>query len=457
MTVVVVGGGVAGLVAARSLTRRGATVILLEASDLLGGALRSTDLGSVRVDVGAEAFAVTRPEALALIDELGLSDRVIRPRRSDARILTDSGAFAMPHALLGIPTNLSAAEVVAIIGTDAVADAKLRDCQPLPARIDPQITLGELTRLRMGDVVVAQIVTPVVGGVHAIDPDLVEADAVAPGLIAALESYGSLAAAAAALRSASGVPGAAVAGLDGGMTTLASALARDVKGAGASILTGTMAVSIHEADGRWTVQTPTTRIGASAVVLAIDAPQAAALLTALPAVHEHLASITVGDVAVVSAVLTSNDLDGDPMGSGVLIAPGVSGVRAKAMTHATAKWSWVREAYGPGRHLVRLSYGRNGQIAEDFAQLPDVARTDLELICGIRVREFDAVNVTRWPRSLVQQRPGHRARVAALRAAVSEHPSLAIVGAGIGGNGLAGTIAQARTAVDQVEDAHLRP
>ena len=453
MTVVVVGGGVAGLVAARSLIKRGANVVVVEAADLIGGALRSTELCSVRIDVGAEAFSVTRPEALALIDELGLSGRVIRPRRSDPRILTDGGAFAIPHALLGIPTNLSAAEVVAIIGTAAVADAKLRDCQPLPARIDPQITLGELTRLRMGDVVVARLVTPVVGGVHAIDPDLVEADAVAPGLIAALRSHGSLAAAAAALRSASGVPGAAVAGLDGGMTTLVSALARDVNGNGASIVTGTTVESIREVGGRWTVQTPTTRFDASAVVLAVDAPQAAALLTVLPDVHEHLVSVAVGDVAVVSAVVTSHELDGDPVGSGILVAPGVAGVRAKAMTHATAKWSWIREAYGPGRHLVRLSYGRNGRIVEDLAQLPDIARADLELICGIRVREFDAVKVTRWPRALIQPGPGHRARVAALRAAIAEHPSLAIVGAGIGGNGIAGTIAQARTAADQVQDA----
>ena len=457
MTVVVVGGGVAGLVAARCLTQRGANVVVVEASDVIGGALRSAELGSVRVDVGAEAFAVTRPEALALIDELGLGDRIIRPRRSDSHILTDGGAFAMPHALLGIPTDLSAPEVLAIIGKAAVADAKRRDCEPLPARIDPQITLGALARLRMGDAVVARLVAPVVGGVHAIDPDLVEADAVAPGLITALGSHGSLATAAASLRSASGIPGAAVAGLDGGMTTLVSALARDLRGAGASILTGAPAVSIREVDGRWTVQTPTTHIKASAVVLAVDAPEAADLLTALPALHEHLTSVAVGDVAIVSAVLTSRELDEDPVGSGVLIPPGVRGVRAKAMTHATAKWSWIRDAYGPGRHLVRLSYGRNGRIDEDLALLSDIARHDLELICGISVRAFDAVNVTRWPRSLVQQRTGYRARVAALRAAVSEHPSLAIVGAGVGGNGLAGTIAQARTVVDQVQDALLRP
>jgi oxygen-dependent protoporphyrinogen oxidase len=363
----------------------------------------------------------------------------------------------MPHALLGIPTDLSDPAVLAIIGAAAVDEASQRDSQPVPAQIDPQLTLGELAHLRMGEAVVAQIVTPVVGGVHASDPDLVEAEAVAPGLIAALAERGSLAGAAAALRSASGIPGAAVAGLDGGMTTLVSALTRDLIGAGVPILTRMKALSVREVGRRWEVQTQTSRIEASAVVLAVDAPEAAHLLSALPSVSGHLASVSVGDVAVVCAVLQSPELDNDPIGSGVLIVPGANGVRAKAMTHATAKWSWIREAYGPGRHLVRLSYGRNGQIAEDLAQLPNIVRTDLELICGIRVREFDAVNVTRWPRSLVQQSPGHRARVAALRAAVAAHPSLAIVGAGIGGNGLAGTIAQARTAVDQVQDAILRP
>ena len=120
------------------------------------------------------------------------------------------------------------------------------------------------------------------------------------------------------------------------------------------------------------------------------------------------------------------------------------------MTHATAKWSWIREAYGPGRHLVRLSYGRNGVMGEDIRDLPEIARRDIERILGIDVPALRASLVTRWPRSLVQQRVGHRLNVADLRAAVAQRDDLAVIGAGIGGNGLAGTIAQARTVVSQL-------
>lgn len=456
MAIVVVGGGVAGLVAARCLVERGLRVVVLEASEVMGGALRSSALGPIAVDVGAEAFAVTRREALDLIDDLGLGDRVVPPRRSDSRILLDGGPFPVPHALLGIPTDLASPEVLAILGDSAVVDAIRQDSRPLPDFIDPQTTLGRLVRERMGSDVVSRIVTPIVGGVHAIDPDLVEADAVVPGLLGALRDQGSLARAAALLRSASGIPGSAVAGLQGGMTTLISALVDDLKQSGVAMSSSSPVTSIRSSGPGWSVQTPSSRIEASAVVLAVDAPQAAELIIGLPTVRDRLMQVRVGDVAVVSAIVTSRRLDDDPVGSGVLIPPGVRGIHAKAMTHATAKWSWIREAYGPGRHLVRLSYGRNGRIDEDLSRLPAIARTDLELICDTPIGDFDAVSVTRWAHSLVQQRVGHRANVAALRAAVAEHPSLAVAGAGIGGNGLAGTIAQARTVVEQLQDATLR-
>lgn len=53
----VIGGGVAGLVAARHLRAAGADVAVFEASDRLGGRIRSTDaVGDVRLDLGAEWF-----------------------------------------------------------------------------------------------------------------------------------------------------------------------------------------------------------------------------------------------------------------------------------------------------------------------------------------------------------------------------------------------------------------
>lgn len=453
-TVAIVGGGVAGLVAARTLLREGDAVTVLEASDQPGGAIRPGDLDGVQIDVGAEAFAITRPETRSLIDELGLGGSVVAPRRSDAHLLLDDGLFAMPHAMLGVPTSLAASEVVSILGIEAAIQASRLDDEPLLAEdlADPTMSLGTLVRLRMGDAVVDRILAPVVGGVHAMHPDLVEADAVIPGLRAAAVEMGSLSAGAARLRAASGVPGAAIAGLRGGMSTLVAALEDDVRAAGGAIRTRTTVTALEHAESTWRVTCADGELTADALVVAIDAPAAARLLAPVPPVAAALRSIDVGDVAVVALVVESHALDADPVGSGVLVGSSHPTVRAKAMTHASAKWEWIREAYGAGRHLVRLSYGRDGRINEPIDDLVDIATSDLADITGADdITVLDA-RVVRWDRSLVHPAPGHRARVAGVHEAVQAIPGLAVVGSGLGGNGLAGTIATSITVTEQLAD-----
>lgn len=446
-TIVVVGGGIAGLVAARTRARAGGHVVLLEAGPATGGAVSAGELGGVRVDLGAEAFGVTRPETRALVDELGLGARIVAPRRSDAHLLLADGLFPLPPALLGIPTDLDDPTFVTIVGEDAAAQARLLDAAP-PSAVDQRVTLGALVRSRLGSAVVDRLLTPVVAGVHAADPDLVEADAVLPGLTSAIQSEGSLHAAAARMRRAAGVPGAAIAGLQGGMTTLAAALEQDARRQGVDVRLGHAATGIVQDGAGWQVRTTDGDVAADDLVLAVDAPTAAFLLRPVPAANEvvtALASITVGDVALVAMVVRSAQLDDDPVGSGVLVAPGHPGVGAKAMTHASAKWEWVRASFGPGRHLVRLSYGRNGRVEEPIADLPEMALADLRAITGADDIEVEEARVVRWDRSLVLPAPGHRDRVAAIRSAAALVTGLRVIGAGLGGNGLAGTIATAQT------------
>jgi monoamine oxidase len=71
--VVVVGAGLAGLAAARALTARGASVIVLEARDRVGGRLLNHDIGDGKVvEVGGQWIGPTQDRLAALARELGV-------------------------------------------------------------------------------------------------------------------------------------------------------------------------------------------------------------------------------------------------------------------------------------------------------------------------------------------------------------------------------------------------
>ncbi|MBL1077232.1 flavin monoamine oxidase family protein [Nocardia sp. 2] len=71
--VVVIGAGIAGLVAARDLARGGAEVLVLEARDRVGGRLLNEELpGGAPIEVGGQWVGPGQDRIQALIDELGL-------------------------------------------------------------------------------------------------------------------------------------------------------------------------------------------------------------------------------------------------------------------------------------------------------------------------------------------------------------------------------------------------
>lgn len=64
---VVVGAGVAGLTAARELARAGLDVVVLEASDGVGGRVRTDEVDGFRLDRGFQVLPVSYPEASAVL------------------------------------------------------------------------------------------------------------------------------------------------------------------------------------------------------------------------------------------------------------------------------------------------------------------------------------------------------------------------------------------------------
>ena len=96
--VVVVGAGIAGLAAARALAVAPDPphVVVLEASDQVGGKLRLGEVAGHQVDLGAESILNRRPEGVDLARDVGLGDDLVHPETIEARLWSRGELRPMP-------------------------------------------------------------------------------------------------------------------------------------------------------------------------------------------------------------------------------------------------------------------------------------------------------------------------------------------------------------------------
>ncbi len=498
MRALVIGGGISGLVAARELALAGHATTVLEATRRWGGCVGSHTVAGLTLDSGAESFA-TRSTAVAdLAAELGLGERITTPLPGGAWVLLPDGPRELPRTgVLGIPANPWDPEVRRTLGLAGALRASLDRFLPCSIGTKGDVTsVAGLVRTRMGKRVLQRLVDPVVGGVHSADPALLDVDMVAPGLRAGLREHGSLAASVAGLR---GIPGgdtadssaprngraggtkagdakagSAVAGLAGGMHSLVTALVAELENLGVAMLPGRSVTSLRRnGEGTWVATAGDSVYEGDQLVMALDGPAAVGLLAeAVPALA-GLRPAAGPDVRLVTLVVDKPELDARPRGTGVLVAPGAGGVQAKALTHATGKWQWLLDQAGPGRHVLRLSYGRrdgvvsNGSNAADAPvaevragtaadhKLFEAALRDASTILEVPVEKADVRgwDVVRWQGALPFAAVGHRQRVAAVRRICAEAGGLSVVGGWVAGNGLAAVVADTRQQLGQQKQA----
>lgn len=481
--VIVIGGGMGGLIAARECAKVGMRVTVLEASDAPGGAIRGAELDGVAVDAGAESFATRGGHVRALIAELGIADRIVAPTPGGAWLAGIPGVGAAPlpvGGVLGIPGNPFQPDVRRILGWSGVWRAYLDRLRP-PLTIGHQHSLGTLVASRMGRKVRDRLVAPVTTGVYSATPDDIDVDVAAPGLNAALTRVGSLSGAVQALREEGAArtvdrkPGAAVEGLDGGMTLLVDALLRDLATFRVDVRTSTPVQRVARDGAGWRITVPqpaepedadalehdhpdsdgeapsadadaVEELSADALVVAVDERAARALLADVAPALRTEADAVAPEIEIVTLLLDAPALDAAPRGTGVLTVPGSS--IAKALTHSTAKWEWLRRSAG-SRHVVRVSFGAQGEPAAtaalDDAAAFELARREASGLLGVDLAPTSVVAAHRA--RYVQAQPasviGAAERRAAARAAVQAVPGLAAVGAWLAGTGLAQVIPDA--------------
>ncbi|MBE7162228.1 MAG: protoporphyrinogen oxidase [Williamsia herbipolensis] len=452
--VAVVGAGVSGLTAAlalRDALGRAAHIDVLEGSSRPGGLLTSRTVAGVDVDAGAESFIVRRPEAIGLIDRLGLSEHVVTPTSRRPAVLARGALRPLPRpTVMGIPAGPDA--VAAVADAEDLSRMSAEPDRPLSWTAGEDVAIGALVGDRFGRSVVDRSVDPMLSGVYSARADDIGLRAALPQIAARLDAGApSLTAAVSAV-----VPppsgGPVFGALDGGYRTLIDAL---VDAAGVEPRYDTPVTAMTGDRHEWVLTVDgAADLRYDAVVLAVPAPAAATLLDPGSARSvSALAQVQVaGSALVVLALAESVTL---PDHSGVLVATGEA-TTAKAITLSSQKWPHL----GAGPRLVRVSFGRLGDPVDAVADddLVRAAVDDLGLVSTLaggrepRPDEvLDAV-VQRWPVGLPRYGPGHLALVAAADAALPD--GVATCGATYAGVGVPACIARAQVAAARVV-AHL--
>jgi oxygen-dependent protoporphyrinogen oxidase len=448
---VVVGAGITGLAGALEWRRRRPDdeIVVLEAANRIGGKLRRDELAGHWYDTGPEAVLARVPEAVALIEALGLGDRMVSPATTQASVVLPDGRHPLPAGtLLGVPASADGLD--GLLSPAGVARVRAEADLP-PLHVEGDVAVGALLRERLGDEVVDRLVEPLLGGVYAGRADQLSLVSTMPQLAAELPAAGSVLGAAAAARDAGArsrgdVDGPVFATVADGLGALPEAL---VAAAGADVRLGTPAHGLRRTAGGFELAVGAAAfpeaLAADAVLVTAPAPKAARLLGELvPAAVEPLHGIPYASMAVVAMAFPAQDVDA---GSGLLVPP-VTGRLVKGVTVSSAKWPHLAL---DDVLLVRASVGRfrdEAQLQRPDDELTAAVVADVADLLGLDRPEPVATRLVRWGGGLPQYLVGHADRVDAIRAAVSEVPGLAIAGAAFRGVGLPACIRDAHHALD---------
>jgi len=421
--VVVAGAGISGLAIGRELRRRGMEVSVLEADARAGGKVRSERIQGFLCEDGPGSY-LEDAESRALLDAAGLSDCMVKASTGARRRYLCVGGRLMraPES----PPTFFKSEVVGFL-------SKLRVFGDVflprgPAGRGEEESVRAFARRRVGRRVADRMVAAVVSGIYAGDPDQISVLSAFPRMAEMEREHRSLILAALRAGRRGGPRGREIASFSGGMQQATDALAHELFDA----LRPRVALRRVDAAGRgFTLAVEQDgsvgEIGADAVVLAIPAPDAAAVTGRLDApAADALLAIPYAAVAVLHLGFAREDVSHPLDGFGFLVPPG----EGRPLLGALFSSSLFHGRAPDGSVLVTALCG--GAMRPDVIALPDGALVesvldDLRAVLGIRAAPRFS-RVVRHARAIPQYTLHHRERVAAVEAAQARHAGLFFAG-----------------------------
>lgn len=184
--VAILGGGIAGLTAAHYLRKRQIDFELFEASDEVGGKIRSERTDGFLVEHGPNSLPSSSPLLQQIVQDLDLSDQVVfaAPNARKRFVVRHGEPVELP---LSPPALLTS-------GYFSFRTKLLLAREPLlaPKSDDEDESVAAFARRRLGNEVLDYAVDPFVTGVFAGDPELLSLRHAFPALYRLEQDHGSL-------------------------------------------------------------------------------------------------------------------------------------------------------------------------------------------------------------------------------------------------------------------------
>ena len=459
----IVGGGIGGLTAAWRLAKTGRDVLLVEASDHVGGAMRTVRRDGFLLEQGPFNVIVRAPALADLLADVAEAAPVIPADKEAGKnrfVLFDGRLRKVPTS----PADLAKSDLL----TKAGKALLLRGLAWSSPATDPQETVDAAARRRLGPEVADRIVSAVTTGIYAADSNLLSLAACFPSVAAwdrtGHSPLGRMLGGMARRKPKTPDRPRGLISVAGGLGAVSEAVAAKVGverirvGCRVERIEKTKSAFRVSVEQRKPVPEPVREemIECRNLILSVGASAASQLLTDLaPAASREMCEIKSSSMVVLNLAYRAADV-GHPLdGYGFLVPRTDAACPLLGVLFADSVFPHHAP---PGVRLLRAFVGgTRDPAAIDRPNGDLIERTTAALRGILGVRGDPAlVDLVRWPDAVPLYAPGHVGRVEAIRRAAAALPGLHLLGNYLSGVSVNDVVRRAAEVADSVSNAPRR-
>jgi protoporphyrinogen/coproporphyrinogen III oxidase len=452
--IAIIGGGITGLTTAFYIQKQSiesgveVEVTIFEKDNRLGGKIRTEKIDGYLIERGPDSFLKRKKEALELVEDLHLSERVISNQTGKSYILKEEELHPIPEgSVMGVPTRIKPLLDSGLLSMDGKARV-LNDLfiPPLPAFED--ISVGDFFKQRLGEEMVDHVISPLLSGIYAGNIYKLSLQIALPNFIEVEKRVGSL-----MLGLKNSAPKKATTGqfatLNSGLESLVDALVASFQEDIIKVQIGTGVTKITKNDQGYVIENDNGETSHfDSIVLSVPHQVTESLFPEADYLKRPNADPNTS-VATIAIAFSEEDVHMSREGTGFV----VSRREQKSITAAT--WTHMKwgHAAPKGKALIRCYVGKAGDddiIGKSDDELVATALKDMSGTVEIK-GEPDLAIVSRWPNAMPQYPVGHKQWFSCVNERLAkDYPGVYLAGASYDGVGIPDCIRQGKTAAKQI-------